>query len=145
VVQGGYVQDWEGAEQLWARALQGLGVEGKEEVALLAAPLEEDRERICEVLLETFGLRGAHLASQEALGMADLRQWSGVSVVLGAGHAQVVPFLLGSPLPHAALRLPLSGQELTDLVMANLVWERAKGASKRYAPHSPMLLVCVVS
>ena len=97
-------------------------------VLLTEAPLnpKANRERMVQILFETFAVPAAYVAIQAVLSLYASGRTTGLVVDSGDGVTHVVPVYEGFTLPHAVLRLDLAGRDLTDH-MAALLGERGYG------------------
>ena len=88
-IERGVIVNWDDAQLLWQHAfLKALGVVPEQHAVLLAeSPLSEngDRERITEIMFETFRVPAAYLANQCALAIFTTGRTSGVVLDSGDG------------------------------------------------------------
>jgi actin-related protein len=73
-----------------------------------------DRERIAEIMFETFHIPKHYLAQQPALSLLASTRTTGCVVSSGDGVTQVVCVVEGRSLPHTVQSLNIAGRDLTD-------------------------------
>ncbi|KAK1152611.1 actin-3-like [Acipenser oxyrinchus oxyrinchus] len=117
-VSRGIVVDWEAAEELWRHVFyRELKVSPSDRGVLLTDPPTSpttNREKIAEVLFETFDCPGIYVAYQSVLAVYSYGLTSGLVVDCGAGATRTVPVSDGYNLPHAIERVDLAGEDLTQ-------------------------------
>mmetsp|Transcript_27086 Transcript_27086/g.68032 ORF Transcript_27086/g.68032 Transcript_27086/m.68032 type:complete len:381 (+) Transcript_27086:319-1461(+) len=129
-LERGLVVDWDDAERLWQYAFSGaaLRVAPEEHSLLLSeAPLtpRASREKLSQVLFETFNTPALCLANQATLSLYASGRTTGL--VLDAGHeiTRSVPIFEGFAIPHATRLAPsLGGLQLEEHLLRMLVDER---------------------
>ncbi|CAJ1384035.1 unnamed protein product [Effrenium voratum] len=123
----GLVADWQAAERVWHHIyFNELRVVPEEHPVLLTeAPLtpKADREKVTQIMFETFGVQALYVAVQAVLTLYDSGRATGTVVDLGEGVTRVVPVCDGFAMPHAVAQLHVAGQHFTDY-LALLLKER---------------------
>ncbi|MFB7058976.1 actin, cytoplasmic 2 [Streptomyces vinaceus] len=123
-VEAGRVTDWEDMAKVWAHTFEALGADPSEQPVLLtAAPLmsKADRERMAEVMLETFNVPGVHVALSSELALSASGRTTGLVVDLGDRESWAVPVVDGRALDAGVTRVALAGFDLTHLLSRLLV------------------------
>merc|ERR1711977_337494 len=127
-LEHGIVQNWEDMEKVWRhtfdnelRMVVGDENEGDEDctgVLLTEAPMnpKENRERMTQIMFETFTARRFYVAIQAVLSLYASGRTTGVVVDCGDGVSHTVPIYEGYSMPHAIQRVNLAGRDLTDYI-----------------------------
>ncbi|CAL1148388.1 unnamed protein product, partial [Cladocopium goreaui] len=117
-IERGLVTRWAEMEQIWHHIFYNeLRVVPEEHpVLLLEAPLtpQDDRERMVQMMFETFGVPSLHLAMHAVLSLYASGRKTGIVLDCGLNQTRAVPVCEGIVLSHAVQRLPLGGQELNE-------------------------------
>merc|ERR1712196_445675 len=112
-LEHGIVQNWEDMEKVWRhtfdnelRMVVGDENEGDEDctgVLLTEAPMnpKENRERMTQIMFETFTARRFYVAIQAVLSLYASGRTTGVVVDCGDGVSHTVPIYEGYSMPHA--------------------------------------------
>lgn len=87
-----------------------------------------NRERVTQILFETFNIGALHVKLDMVLSMIASGRVTGIAVSCGASVTHVVPVLTGYALPHAILRIDLGGNDVTSQ-LATLLSERGYDVS----------------
>jgi len=127
-LEHGVITNWEDMEKIWAhtfdnelRVVVGGESEDDEDVAgvlLTEAPMNprENRERMTQIMFETFNARRFYVAIQAVLSLYASGRTTGVVVDCGDGVSHTVPIYEGYSMPHAIQRINLAGRDLTDYI-----------------------------
>merc|ERR1719333_1975301 len=122
------ITNWDDMEKIWAhtfdnelRVVVGDENEGDEDctgVLLTEAPMnpKENRERMTQIMFETFNVRRFYVAIQAVLSLYASGRTTGVVVDCGDGVSHTVPIYEGYSMPHAIQRINLAGRDLTDYI-----------------------------
>lgn len=103
--------------QIWSHAFTELHVPPTERPLLLTEhplPPKADREKITQIMLETFNVPAVFLAFKPVLSLYAAGKMNGVVLQSGYGATHALPCHEGNPLNDAALRLNLAGRDLTE-------------------------------
>ena len=126
-IERGIIKDWENMEKIWHYAFYNeLKVPPEEHPVLLTEPPlspKANREKIVQVMFETFGVPATYVSLQPLLTLISSGRTNGIVLDSGEGVSSIVPICEGIPLKHAMLRLHLSGADLTDYLL-RLMTER---------------------
>merc|ERR1712010_167349 len=125
-LEHGVITNWEDMEKIWAhtfdnelRVVVGGESEDDEDVAgvlLTEAPMNprENRERMTQIMFETFNARRFYVAIQAVLSLYASGRTTGVVVDCGDGVSHTVHIYEGYSMPHAIQRINLAGRDLTE-------------------------------
>ena len=103
--------------QIWSHAFSELHVPPVERPVLLTEhplPTKADREKMTQIMLETFNVPAVFLAFKPVLSLYAAGKMNGVVLQSGYGATHALPCYEGNPLNDAALRLNLAGRDITD-------------------------------
>eukprot|EP00187_Rhodella_violacea_P007100 CAMPEP_0174886336 /NCGR_PEP_ID=MMETSP0167-20121228/1580_1 /TAXON_ID=38298 /ORGANISM="Rhodella maculata, Strain CCMP736" /LENGTH=248 /DNA_ID=CAMNT_0016122285 /DNA_START=65 /DNA_END=807 /DNA_ORIENTATION=- len=117
-LEHGIVTSWEDMEKIWHHAFfNELRVTPSEHPVLLTeAPMnpKANRERMTQLLFETFEIPAFYVAIQAVLSLYASGRTSGIVIDSGDGVTHTVPIYEGYSLPHAVERIDLAGRDLTE-------------------------------
>jgi len=78
-----------------------------------------DREKLTQMLFETFKVSGVAFANSAVLSLFASGRTRGMLLECGAGVSHAVPVFEGFSLPHAVLKLDAGGQDVTGYLQNN--------------------------
>ncbi|KAI3990968.1 hypothetical protein MKX01_026152 [Papaver californicum] len=121
----GFIQDWDAMEDLLHHVLYtGLGWEiGNEGQVLFTDPLltpKALRERLVQLMFETFNISGFYASEQAVLSLYALGRISGCTVDIGHGKIDIAPVFEGAVQHIASQRFEIGGIDLTNLLAKEL-------------------------
>lgn len=123
-VQAGHVRDYEGLEKLLFGALvDEARVCPDANPFLFLEPADQsrrDRERICELLFESFDMPMVGLLTNTAATLFASGRTSGLAIDSGAGRTCVAAVEEGYTLAHSTRLSDVAGDALTDALLAAL-------------------------
>jgi len=123
-VQRGIVTDWQSMEKILHHCFYNeLRVAPEERACLVTeAPINPraNREKMMEILFETFNVSASYVSIQAVLSLYSSGRTTGCVLDIGDGVSHVVPIFEGYSLPHAVNRLDLAGSNLTDNLVTQL-------------------------
>eukprot|EP01125_Pyxidicula_operculata_P019969 TRINITY_DN7271_c0_g2_i1.p1 TRINITY_DN7271_c0_g2~~TRINITY_DN7271_c0_g2_i1.p1 ORF type:complete len:1174 (-),score=286.61 TRINITY_DN7271_c0_g2_i1:74-3595(-) len=116
----GQITNWDDMEKLWHHSFYNeLRVAPEESVVIMTEPLgnpSANREKMVQILFETFSVPACYIASQEVYALYSYGRTTGVVVNIG-DTISVVPIYEGVPVVHAVRKLPFGASNLTDHLM----------------------------
>ncbi|XP_075696843.1 actin, cytoplasmic 1-like [Rhinoderma darwinii] len=117
-IEHGIVTSWPDMEKIWKHMYDcELHIQPHERPVLLSeAPLNpiENREKMAEVMFESFNVPAMYVALQATLSLYANGRTSGLVMDIGDGVTTTFPIFEGFHLPHAGNRLNLAGRDVTD-------------------------------
>ncbi|PIA28517.1 hypothetical protein AQUCO_06900055v1 [Aquilegia coerulea] len=124
-VMRGFIKDWDAMEDLLHHVLYaGLGWEiGNEGQILFTEPLSTPkaaRERLVQMMFETFNVSGFYASEQAVLSLYAVGRISGCTVDIGHGKIDIAPVCEGAVQHIASKRFEMGGIELTKLLAQEL-------------------------
>jgi actin len=129
-ISHGIVDDWSAMERIWHYTFYtDLRVDPSEHPVLLTeAPLNprSNRERMTEIMFETFNVPALYIATQAVLSLYASGRATGCVLDIGDGVSHIVPIYEGFALNHAIQRIDLAGRDVTAYLQRLL---RQKGFS----------------
>jgi len=123
-IEHGVITNWDDIEKVWHHVYYNeLRVSPEEAPVLFTEPPlnpKTNREKMCQVQFETFGLPAMYVAIQAVLSLYASGRTTGIVLDAGDGVSHMVPIFEGYCLPHAIMRLDLAGRDLTNYLMKML-------------------------
>ncbi|RWR88713.1 actin-related protein 7 [Cinnamomum micranthum f. kanehirae] len=124
-VMRGFIKDWDAMEDLLHYVLYtGLGWEiGNEGQILFTDPLSTPkavRERLVQLMFETFNISGFYASEQAVLSLYAVGRISGCTVDIGHGKIDIAPVCEGAVQHIASKRFEIGGIDLTKLLAQEL-------------------------
>ena len=120
-IEHGVVDNWDDMEKIWGHVFTNeLRVAPEEHnVMLTEAPMnpKENREKMAQIMFETFNVPGLYIAIQAVLSLYSAGKFTGIVVDSGEDVTHFVPIFEGYSLTHAVNRLDLAGRDLTKFMM----------------------------
>ncbi|MFX1256882.1 MAG: actin, cytoplasmic 2 [Promethearchaeota archaeon] len=116
-MEHGIINDWPAMERIWHYTFYAdLRIDPSEHPVLLTeAPLNprQNREKITEIMFETFNVPGLYIATQAVLSLYASGRVTGCVLDIGDGVTHIVPIYEGFALNHAIQRVDLAGRDIT--------------------------------
>uniref|UniRef100_A0A7S1LV67 Actin n=1 Tax=Neobodo designis TaxID=312471 RepID=A0A7S1LV67_NEODS len=120
----GAVTDWDAMQHVWHHVFfDSLKVACEEHPALVTESPDNtrlDREKMVEMLFESFSCPTAVVANTATLSLYSTGRSSGLVVDSGAGRTHVGPVWEGYLMPHFLRRIDVGGDDMTDLLRDKL-------------------------
>lgn len=120
-LENGVINNWEDIENLWKYIFSNeLKVDQTEyNVMITETPInpKENREKMTQIMFETFNVHGLYIAIESILSLYSLGKSTGIISDLGDHISYFSPIFFGCPLPHALIRLNFGGSDLTEYML----------------------------
>ncbi|XP_076917055.1 actin-7-like [Bidens hawaiensis] len=120
-IERGIVRNWDDMEAIWRHTFRNeLGVAPEEHRVLLTDTVlnaKEHREKMAEIMLETFNVLAMQAAFQPLLTLFGCGRSTGIVLESGDGVTQVVSTYEGYIFGHAIRRVDFGGRDITDFLM----------------------------
>lgn len=124
-LDNGIVRNWDDALHVWNYAFfEKMKINPKNSKVLLTEPPmnpKENREKMVQVMFETYGFQGVYIAIQAVLTLYAQGLLTGVVVDSGDGVTHIVPVYEGFSLPHLTRRLNVAGRNITRYLIKLLL------------------------
>ena len=117
-IESGIVTDWGQMEKVWEYCFSNeLRVDPSEhKVMLTEAPQnpKANREKMTQLMFETFQVQGLYVAIQAVLSLYSNGRTTGMVCDSGDGVTHTVPVYEGFSIPHAVKKNYIAGRAITD-------------------------------
>jgi actin-related protein len=117
-IESGIVTSWEQMEKVWEYCFTNeLRIDPTEyKVLLTEAPLnpKANREKMTQIMFETFGIAGLYVAIQATLSLYSNGRTTGIVVDSGDGVTHTVPVFESFSIPHAVRKNYVAGRKITE-------------------------------
>ncbi|CAB1345407.1 unnamed protein product, partial [Coregonus sp. 'balchen'] len=125
-MDNGMVRSWEDMLHLWDHTFgpERLDISPPDCKVLLTEPPmnpTKNREKIAEVMFETYQFHGIYVAIQAVLTLYAQGLLTGVVVDSGDGVTHICPVYEGYSLPHLTRRLDIAGRDITRYLIKLLL------------------------
>ncbi|KAM8945458.1 actin-related protein 2 [Pelodytes ibericus] len=125
-MENGIVRNWDDMKHLWDYTFgpEKLNIDTKDCKILLTEPPmnpTKNREKIVEVMFETYQFSGVYVAIQAVLTLYAQGLLTGVVVDSGDGVTHICPVYEGFSLPHLTRRLDIAGRDITRYLIKLLL------------------------
>ena len=126
-IQQGLVVNWDDLEKIWHHTLfSELRVSPEEHPVMLTETSinpKANREKTAEIMFETFNVPFLYLHLQAVLALLASGRTTGVVLDSGEGVSHIVPIFESYAIPHATIKVPIGGSDLTKY-MRKILKER---------------------
>nr|XP_034492777.1 actin, larval muscle-type-like [Marmota flaviventris] len=126
-ISQGAITNWDNMEKIWHHCFYHVLSIAPEEHPLMVTepPLSKTstKEKVTQVLFETFGVPALYIGNQGVLSLYSSGQTSGTTIESGEGMTYFVPIIDGCPLLQSTTQMNVAGQDLTMYLMQLLAQE----------------------
>ena len=120
-IQRGQVSDWDKFETLMHYLLYEKMKVVPEEISIMITESpnspKENKQKLTELLFETFNVQNIHIANSSMLGLFAYGKTSGLIVDSGFNITSSVPLYEGFPLHHASIKLNFGGEDISKSLL----------------------------
>ena len=120
-LEKGVINNWDDIEKLWEHIFTNeLKVDPIEYNTMITeSPMnpKENREKMTQIMFETFNVHGLYIAIESILSLYSLGKSTGIISDLGDHISYFSPIFFGCPLPHALIRFNFGGSDLTEYML----------------------------
>jgi len=135
-IENGLPNNWDDLEKIWRDIFtHQLRIAPEEHNVMLsevALNPKENREKMAQIMFETFNVPGLYIAIQPVLSLYSVGKLNGLAADSGEGVTQIVPVFDGFSLPHAINKLDLAGKDLTSY-LEKLIDKNSRYCRKKYS------------
>ncbi|XP_014651226.1 PREDICTED: actin-85C-like [Ceratotherium simum simum] len=111
------IADWDNMEKIWHHSFyQVLRIAPEQHPLMVTEPplnTTSNKEKVSQILFETFNVPALYLANQGVLSLYASGQTSGTTIESGEGMTYFVPIVEGCPLHQSTIQMDVAGQDLT--------------------------------
>ncbi|VTJ51237.1 Hypothetical predicted protein [Marmota monax] len=126
-ISRGAITNWDTMEKIWHHSFYHVLSIAPEEHPLMVTepPLSKTstKEKVTQILFETFGVPALYIGNQGVLSLYSSGQTSGTTIESGEGMTYFVPIIDGCPLLQSTTQMNVAGQDLTMYLMQLLAQE----------------------
>ncbi|XP_048663573.1 actin-85C-like [Marmota marmota marmota] len=126
-ISRGAITNWDNMEKIWHHSFYHVLSIAPEEHPLMVTepPLSKTstKEKVTQILFETFGVPALYIGNQGVLSLYSSGQTSGTTIESGEGMTYFVPIIDGCPLLQSTTQMNVAGQDLTMYLMQLLAQE----------------------
>lgn len=120
-IEHGVVHDWDDLEKVLEHCFTNelRIVPSEYNIMVTEPPLnpKKNREKLVQILFDTFNVPGVYLATPPALSLYSAGKFTGVVLDCGDGVTHVVPIFDGYALSGSILRCNIAGRDITDYLV----------------------------
>jgi actin-related protein len=124
-IQGGTIVNWDEMERIWANTFYGeLKISPEEHNLLLSeSPFitRKDREKMLEMMFETFNCASTYLVAQSVLAAYSVGKSTGISIDCGHTSLNFAPIYEGFLQRHCVQHIPIAGKDINDILINLLI------------------------
>jgi actin beta/gamma 1 len=114
---GVVTSSWDHLETIYSYSFNKLSVSSEEYAVLITEPplaLKSMREKMTQILFEVFNVPAMYIAISGVLGLYASGRTTGLVVDFGHQDTTVLPIYEGYALPHATIKNPIGGCDISD-------------------------------
>ncbi|XP_034869653.1 actin-like [Mirounga leonina] len=115
------ITNWDNMEKIWHHSFyQALRIAPEQHPLMVTEPplnTTSNKEKMSQILFETFNVPALYLANQGVLSLYASGQTSGTTIESGEGMTSFVPIIDGCPLHQSTIQMDMAGQDLTSYLL----------------------------
>jgi actin-related protein len=94
---------------------------------------KENREKMAQIIFETFNIHGLYIEIQPVLSLYSVGKLNGLVADSGEGITQIVPVFDGFSLPHAINKIDLAGKDITNYILEKVIQRNSNSLRKKHS------------
>ena len=150
-IDRGFVNNWDDMEKIWGHIFTNeLRAAPEEHNVMLTEAImnpKENREKMAQIMFETFNVPGLYIALQPYLPLYAHGKFNGIVLELGEGVSQFCPILDGYSVCNAVERIDFGGKDLSDFMEKILMdtGKRFTTVEEKFMPNVIKVRTCYVA
>ncbi|XP_074162187.1 actin-6-like [Sminthopsis crassicaudata] len=129
VISRGAITNWDAMEFMWHYIFDELNNKPNDHPILITGLLpkdEQSRQRITEIMMETFNVPSLHIGNQAELALFGAGLLTGTVLECGAGLTHIAPIFGGQVISNSAIICELGGLDISLLLYKSLINKEAE-------------------
>ena len=126
-VEHGIITNFDDMERVWKHAFNKELIVNPADCDVLLTEKADNpkahRQKITQIMFETFGVNGLHIEVDAVLSMYATGRYTGIVAQIGDGIGHTVPVYEGYAIRHAVNRMDVGGRDMTNYLQ-KIMYER---------------------
>ena len=126
-IENDFEFNWDLIEKIWDHCIIQSGVDPVEYKFMISEPpmnSKINREKIAQIMFETFNVPGLYIVNQAVLSLINAGKFTGIAIDSGECYTHFVPIFECFSLPHATIQLDLANKNITEYMFKLLLEEK---------------------